>query len=455
MVQNLMNKILTKNRIWLIRIVLFFCLLIPLLMVNNEFHMDDEYRFAISLDQGLRIFSFHHLLSNISAYIVWFLATILAFKVSAYRALQVTSSIMASIGAVALIDLGIFWGLRIRNAVLFSLPVILSNAFVRYGTSAYPDASAMGLGLVAANLIIRAVAKQNDSAENTISFKSFCISGLIAGFASLLHLVFLTIVPGLIFGIIINLRKLKHSLRIILLCCTSCVFGLLAVLGVGYTSFFLLIIKAMPEQSPGVESRMLDTLVASKERWVPNFPDFFTGLKTFGALFIPGFHSSNSMLDLIYDLPRVLAILIIGWLLINAWKTIKNKPEVPSWLIPMLLSILTLFFTLLFTNFWFSRQYATIGLAAFGPLFLALGILTIGNKSFLSRFSFIIISGAFLFYMIFGIEGVIEITLHDSSRLRKHVEKCDILKPKSVHFPWNTDGSSLNPECCYARDTLG
>ena len=154
------------KRILLTRGALFLAIFGMLLLVNNQYHMQDEYRFAVSLDQGIRIFYAQHMFINFNGYVVWFFSTLLGIDIGAYRALQVTSSVFAAIGAVALIDLGIFWGLKLRSAIFFSLPIIFSNVFVRYGTSAYPDASAMGLGLVATNLLCRAVARQKDAEKN-------------------------------------------------------------------------------------------------------------------------------------------------------------------------------------------------------------------------------------------------------------------------------------------------
>ena len=116
---------------------------------------------------------------------------------------------------------------------------------------------------------------------------------------------------------------------------------------------------------------------------------------------------------------------------------------------------INLFLTMLFLNYWFSRQYAAISLAAFGPLFLVLGILTLGNKSNLAKFSVFILSAAFLFYMVFGIEGLLELNFYNNRGLRKHIEKCDIFRPKPVQLPWNPNKSSMNSECCFAYDTIG
>jgi hypothetical protein len=422
-------------------------------MVRNEFHMLDEYRFAISLDQGTRTFHASHMLSNFNAYVVWFLATLFGFKISAYRVLQVTSSILSAVGAVALIDLGVFWGLRMRHALLFSLPVILSNGFVRYATSAYSDASVLGMGLVAVNLLCRAVAKQGKAPKDVILPGPLYVSGLIAGIAALCHLIFAVLITGFILGIITGLRQLKKSIKDIMGCCFYYCIGFLTSVGIGYGIFFLFL-KKMPQQVTNVESNLLDTLTASKAPWSPNMAGFFQALKNFGALFIPGVHHNNHVLDLFFDLPRLAAVLMMGWLFINALKARRKNPAVSSWVIPMLVSVSTLFFTMLFTNYWHSRQYATIGLAAFGPLFLALGILTLGNKSFLARPSFLVVTISFLFYMIFGIEGLMDISSHDSSTLRKRVEKCDIFTPKAIQLPWIRNKSFLNSECCAAYNAL-
>ena len=434
---------------WFLRIGIFFLVLIPLLMIKNEFHMADEYWCALALDQGLSTFHIYHILSSVNGYFAWFLATILGFKISAFRALQVGSSIMAAIGAVALVDLAIFLGLRWTNALLFSLPIILSNAFVRYGTSAYPDAAAMGMGLVAANLVIRAVSKQENIRENAICFKSLYFSGLIAGIAGLMHVAVLPLVPGFGLGILFRLRQLKQSLTQISLSFGYYCLGILSILVVGYT-FLFIFFKLIPEQVCCWLSKpntVMALLVGKAPQWLPSVSDLIINVKTFIALFVPGVHSGNRILDLALNIPRVVAFLIFCWMFCKAWKKRNESPSISVWIIPMGLSILTLFLVLFSINWSQCRQYAYVGLAAFGPLFLAVGISALRKGASLFRVPIVIISAVFVFHMIFGIEGLIEIVTHDSRPFRKVYEKCDIHRPKPIQFPWNVDEGSLHPDC--------
>ena len=176
--------------------------------------------------------------------------------------------------------------------------------------------------------------------KKNILSKPLYFSGLIAGLCVLQHLVFAIVIPGFALGIITGLHRLKKSFKDIKMACFIYLSGVLTTLAAGY-GFFLILFKTAPQYAANVESNLINNLKGVKGLWMPNLPEFLKAMKTFGALFIPGFHSENQILDLIYDLPRLAAILAAAWLLINAWKSRRNKPEVSSWIMPMLVSILT------------------------------------------------------------------------------------------------------------------
>jgi len=386
-------------------LAVFFIFLIPLLLIKNEFHMADEYCFAAYLRSGRGIFHPFHVLSLVSGYIWWFLTSILGCNVSAFRILQVNSSIMAAIGAAALVDLGIFLGLNWRNAFLFSLPVLFSNAFIRYGTSAYPEAAAFGLGLVAVNLIIKTAAKPENVLLRKGDLNCFSASGLVCGFTCLLHIVFLCLIPGFILGIIIRLRQCKRSIAQIFIAVLSYCLGLATILGSGYLLLF-----TIRKTAPGLVETSADTAFLSNILHTPfNFTKIVTAAKTFMAIFFPGVHSSIRILDLLFGIPRILAFLIIVWMFFNAWKARKTNPAVSVWLLSLLFSLISLFFVMFIFNLGLCRQYAAINLSVFGPLFLIIGVLVFKKTLRLFKITIIIISLVVAFHMIFGIEGAIQI----------------------------------------------
>lgn len=436
---------------WLLRFLLFSVFFSLLVLIKNEFFIVDEYWYAINLDQGFYASSetpfihIYHVLSNICAYLVWFLTSILGIEVSAFRALQITSCAMAACGAVALVDLGLFWGAGLSRSILFSFPVILTNGFIRYGTSAFPDAIAMGAGLIAINMLIRAVDAQRRSAKNKVAFRPLFISGVLSGIGALMHMVYLTLVPGLIFGIVLGLYAKKQSLRQILGFLLSYILGLALVLG---AEFIILsfIIRSFPHlvYLPGYQYyNSLSILAGRVPAWFPSPGDFITGIKTFGALFIPGVHSQNRLLDLLFNIPRIMAVILFVWIFLSGWRNKKYNKEIFFWVIPLLLSIAGLFFAMVFTRLSFCRQYACIGYAALGPLFMILAISVRRKREILIS----VLSLALLFYMVFGIEGLVKIVNHDSRPMRKLYRKCDVHRPKFVQFPWKVDKRSLDPGC--------
>ena len=438
----------SKNK-WLIRVIEFFVFLILLLLIKNEFHMSDEYFCALDLNQGKGGFHFFHILSNSSAYIVWFIGTLLGFKISAFRALQVASSVMAAAGGVALIDLGIFWGLRYKDALLFSLPVIISNGFIRYGTSAYPDIAAAGFGLLSANLLIKSVARQEDAPGNGVYFKSFILSGLAAGFSCLFHLIFLTLLPGFALGIIFRLRKIKQGLRQALGSLSFYCLGILSVLLFAYT-FIILLARTFPDLvafNPIIAGIGVRILGPNQMSWLFEFPVLVKNAQVFGALFIPGVHSANRILDILFNIPRLVVLAPFCWFAYRAWKKRKEDLAIFSWIIPMCLSLLTLFVVLVIKGHWACRQYVAISLAGFGPLIMALGICALRKKEGLFRLPMAIIAAVFTFHMLFGVEGLVELLTHDSRPFRKLYRECGLHRPKPVQFPWNAGRKASGADC--------
>lgn len=435
---------------WTSRIFLFFIFLVVLLSIKNEYHMVDEYWYAIHLDQGTGLFHSYHFLSQINAYVMWFLATILGFEVSAYRSLQLASIFFSAIGAVALIDLGRYWKLSWAQAFLFSAPVIFSNGFLRYGTSAYPDAAAFGMGLVAINYFIKVL----DGADKDFwvnCFKYF-ISGIVTAIAGLMHIIVLLLMPGFWLGGVLRLLQLKCQWKHILGYVLCYLLGLGAVLGAMFMYMYYLS-DTQPEKvsffAVAYENTAMSLLKGKIPDWFPTVDNLIQNIKTFGAVFIPGVHSPVLWMDIILDIPRVSAVFLIVALIVQSWRKRASRPEVAVWLFPSIVGVFILFTVMLFTSFYFCRQYAVVSLAAFGPLFLLLGIVPFSDKPKRIPLPMMIIIGAFIFHMIWGIEGYLVIRDHDSRAIRELHGKCDIHRPKPVQFPWAVGEASVQPGCRY------
>ena len=139
----------------MLRGVVFLLVFLGSLPILNSFHWSDEYRFAAWLRAGESIADSHHLLSALSGYLVWWFTSLFGIEISAYQALRGFNELMLAIGVVALVDLGVFLGVRPWKGLLLCLPLLFSNGIIRYATSAYPAVGAIGWGLLAMNFLVR------------------------------------------------------------------------------------------------------------------------------------------------------------------------------------------------------------------------------------------------------------------------------------------------------------
>lgn len=437
--------------VWIIRLFIFVSVLLYLLAIKNNFNVSDEYGYAIPLLKGERVFHNFHILSNPTAYITWFFASLFGFQVSAFRVLQITSSIFAALGATALVDIGLFWGLGVFNALLFSSPIIFCNAFVRYGTSAYPDSLAFGVGSVAVNVFIRSLSRKTPEEKRA---RLIFISGLILGLAGLMHMAFVLVIPVLLLGIFLifwsNKRKFFQGLRFIFICSS----GIFLTLGLGYIVLLPLCLKFIPEQvayyKPLAMSGYglpLTIITGGASAWLPGLRDLMITLKTHGALFIPGVHSDNMYLDIILDFPRFFAFILLFGLLIGVLKNWKKNVELSNWIMIFSLAVIFEFTFILFAGLSICRNYVYIILSVLGPLFVAMLILATNGvrryRVFIFLFAFIM-----MFYSIFGIEGILEITTHDNRPFMKVYKDCAVHTPRYLQLP-SSPHTPLYPKCCY------
>jgi hypothetical protein len=431
---------------WSIRIISFIIFLLPMLFIKNKFFMNDEYWFAVTLDKGEYAFHNFHILSNYVVYLVWSLATLVGIKISAFYAAQLSSSILSAVGAAALIDLGMFWGLSWRNSMLFSLPIILCNAFIRYGTSAYPGAMAMGVGLIAVNLTIRA--SVYFELHDRKIWHYFFWAGFFVGLASLIHLAFLAAFPGLLCGLLLAAIMKQDFLNVIKPVLLYC-FGVFISLVIPYL-FLPLVARFFPNQVAytGAQEQgiLFSILTGQLPKWLPSFKDFITCLKTHIALFIPGVHSKNFILNSIFQVPRVLAFFMFVYFVSVAWRNRRANFPIFLWGLTTLIIILFEFLFILFSGISQCRQYVVISLSVFGPFFLSVFILSYNKRRYV-RVLISIFTASLLFYSVFGIEGVVQIITHDNRQMLKLYRHCDIHTPKSVQLPWLVDRSAQNPLC--------
>jgi len=446
--------------VWIRRGITFAVFLLLMLCIKNKFYMNDEYWFAISLDKGEYVFHNFHILSNSIIYLIWSLITLLGIKISAFYAAQLSSSILSAIGAAALIDLGMFWGLSWRNAILFSLPILLCNAFIRYGTSAYPGAMAMGIGLVAINLAVRAAACFEFNIPRTKSYIYYFCAGIFVGLAALMHLSFLVFFPGLLCGLVFLMLKQRgdgdkctgNITKTILFYC----FGVFSLLITLYL-FLPLISKAYPNQvtyTVAQEKGVLFSLLTKQlPKWWPSFKEFVVCSKTFMALFFPGVHSENIILNFIFGIPRIFAFLVFIYLMNKAWKNRKSNVIVFYWGVITLITGIFYFFFLLFSGIQQCRQYAVVSLSVFGPFFLSVFILSYDKNRYI-KILINLFTVFLIFYSIFGIEGIVQIITHDNRPMLKLYSHCEVHVPKSVQFPWLVDRSAQDP-LCHWEDRYG
>ena len=201
---------------------------------------------------------------------------------------------------------------------------------------------------------------------------------------------------------------------------------------------------------------IMELAVGKLPHWFPGLSDVTTELKTFGALFFPGVHSSNRWLEILFNIPRISAALLI---LVSVFLVLKRKKEMPSihqWMLPLGLSLVTQFVIMLFCTFALCRQYALISFIVLGPGFLILGICLKHLKESFAWITMGVMALACAIYMIWGIEGIFYNMSKDPISVAYYnlYLKYPLLKPKIGYLPWDASRCSfahtdpLSPSSC-------
>lgn len=440
------------SSLWFIRLSIFLIFSSIFLLINNKFHVYDEFFYVINLNKGIGNFHNYHMFSNPVAHAVWSTISLIGIKISAFRALQITSSIFAALGATALVDIGMFWGLSLTNSFLFSLPITFCNGFIRYGTCAYPDSLALGVGLVAVNMLIKSVYYFR---RNSNQLKPWFITGLLFGLASLMHLSSAVLFPILLFGVLLMIIHVNKKLSRKILILFFIFGGIFLTLGLTYIIFLPLCIKFFPLQVAlykpvGEFGRgLILTAVGKNSAWSPGLRDLLVDFKTHGAIFIPGVHSKNMILDSIFDIPRILAVFLFLWFAIKAFHNRSKDRELFAWILTFASTAIFDFFVLLCTGFSNTRQYALVSLTVAGPLLVAILVILFREKV-VSKIHVIIFFSCILFYAVFGIEGIVDITTYKGAPFTKIYQNCDVLRPKYAGPFFSTD-NSIDPGCFWVQ----
>ena len=165
--------------------------------------------------------------------------------------------------------------------------------------------------------------------------------------------------------------------------------------------------------------------------------DYITNLKTYISLFTPGIHAQNHLLDLLLNLPRLLAAVILLTVGVIAWKRRKEREDVSIWFIPFIACVISIFLTMASTGYSFCRQHATIGLGIFGPLFMSMGIVALKDGKKMRMMPMLLLVVIFTAHMIWGIEGVAMITQRGGAKIRDQFKYYEVHKPKKAHFFWD------------------
>ena len=428
----------TFSSIWFVRTLNFAVFSLIFLSINNKFIGGGEYYFSTTLNDGAYTFHNFHILSNSMAYLAWLFATLFGIEISAFRALQIASSIFAALGATALVDLGMFWGLSFANSLLLGLPIIFCNGYLFYGTSVYPGFLATGLGLLAINILVRSADARMPDKDN---LKLLFIASILLGLTNLMHLAFAVVIPALLIGMVFIAISNKKRLKYLNLVVYNFLIGIFLILGLAYLVLLPICLKYCPDQvaylrpfENGVPNGLLITVLTGKiQTWLPSPENFFTHLKTYGALLIPGVHSKNTILEIIFNIPRLLVVLLFSWFAIKAFKHRRENRDLFSWIVIFTGAFVSEFFFILFSGLLRCRQYASISLSVLGPLFMAIFILFLKERK---KFLILIFLCCLMFYSIFGIEGIVAITTYDNRPILAANSKCGFHIPKLVHLPF-------------------
>ncbi len=167
-------------------------------------------------------------------------------------------------------------------------------------------------------------------------------------------------------------------------------------------------------------------------------PNFIIGLMTWMALITPGVHSSSRILDLLLNIPRLVAFLLMADLVRIAWVHRRKLNAQTSWFFGLLISIAALFGAM-WIIYPMSRQYAVMVWTCLGPLFL---LPAVANPK-AATWRIAVISGVFAFHTVFGIEGLVELARPRCAGLEQAFGKYELLKPSRPPWPYLAQQKTL------------
>jgi hypothetical protein len=266
-----------------------------------------------------------------------------------------------------------------------------------------------------------------------------------------MHLSFAVLLPILLFGVVLMILPVNKKLSWKILILFLIAAGIFLTLGLIYIFFLPLCTKFFPIQlalyKPVGEfgHGLILTAMGRNAAWSPGLRDLFVDLKTHGAIFIPGVHSKNIILDFIFDIPRILAVFLFLWFVIKAFQKRSKDRELSAWILTFAGTAIFEFFILLCTGFSNTRQYALVSLSVAGPLLVAIFVILFREKV-VSKIHVIIFFLCILFYTVFGIEGIVDITTYKGAPFTKIYKNCDVLRPK-LAGPFFSIDNSIDPDC--------
>ncbi len=394
-------------------------------LIPNEFAWSDEYRFATWLRLGESFFLSHHALSSVSGYAVWAFTSLFGFEISAWDALRIVSELGATVGAVSLYVIGLWFGLsRIESGLGIGF-FALSNGILRYGVSANPALGAIGLGLLGTLIGLHALRKKS------LSLTIF--SAFVWALAVAQH----SVVGLLLAGFVITLLLAKMPIRLLA--------TFVGVSGSGVVLGQLSVALLMRWAPLLVYSSYGDML--SKAGAMPLSYTLPWAIKTHVGVFFPGIHSTSKGLDLLLNFPRGLVIAIVIGIGVSTFRNRKKliKKNGPAWSWGFLIGS-GLLFAALCVLYPTSRQYAVMTWIGLGPAWVALITAAKQKMPHSVLLTALTVAGlGMCLHGIWGVEGAALLAEPRCPQLKRAFEPYGTFEKRKAPFPLFATETHLPP----------
>jgi hypothetical protein len=404
---------------WIPEIVVALLYFLLLHLIPNEFVWSDEYRFATWLRQGEAFFHSHHALSSVCGYLVWAFTSIFGIKISAWDALRLVNELGAVFGSIFLYAIGLQFGLPRLEAGLATLLFSLSNGIMRYGVSGNPALGAIGLGLLATWIGLRAFSNH--------STKTWLLSALMWSIAVAQH----SVVNLMLAGFVLTLFLARVPYRQIALFTGFSGLGVIA----GQLAVAALIRWAPLTVYPSYGDMF------SKAGSIPFRETLPWVIKTHVAVLFPGIHSASSVVDLLLNLPRLLVTIVVACVVVAGFRTQAGRHR--PWILPLGSLLLFAALCVLYPT---SRQYAVMTWIALGPSWMML----VKRASF--RLPVFALRGALgvaalgmLVHGILGVEGIAHLGEPRCPQLKPVFEPYGAFEKRFAPWPLFPDKPRLPP----------